>query len=514
MILKKRFALIELNVFVPAILFIAAIIVCLTIYPQSTSNYINLMHHFLTWEMGGIFLVMTFLVVICCIWLAFSRYGDILLGTPGEGPDFSLLTWLGLIFTSGTGGSLLYLASVEWIWIIQQPPFGAAPGSQQAARWASAYGMFHWGPSAWAWYLICAVPIGWFIHVKKVTSLKVSDLCRGYLGAKSDGICGHLINFFYMFGLLGGAVTSLALGTPMISAVFCHVFHLDPTGRFVNVLVIFIWTLLPLLILFFGLKKGMAWASNLNIRADILMLLAVIICGPTAFILNQSIDGLGMMLQNFVTMSLSTDAIGRSGFPQMWTVFYFSWWVVYAIPFGLFIARISKGRTIRQLIVYGSLAGSLGCMVFYMVLANFGLSLQINHVIDFVPVLNEQGRGVVVSILLEQLPWSQVFLFAFGSIALISYITGHCTVGYALGLATQKTADCYSEPMFWNVAFWLVMTGVVATTLYLLDAQSLQPLQTVSILAGLPLCCVVFILLKSFLRQLAVDEQAKTHTEH
>ncbi|EMK4426712.1 BCCT family transporter [Escherichia coli] len=504
---KKRFSLIELNVFIPAILFIAVIILCLTIYPQDTSRYINKIHHFLTWEMGGIFLVMTFLVVLCCLWLAFSRYGDILLGQSGEKPDFSLLTWLGLIFTSGTGGSLLYLASVEWIWIIQQPPFGATAGSAQAARWASAYGMFHWGPSAWAWYLICAVPIGWFMHVKKTNSLKVSDLCRGCLGARADGFCGHCVNFFYMFGLLGGAVTSLALGTPMISAVFCHVFHLDPVGQFINVMVIFIWTLVPLFILFFGLKKGVAWASNWNIRADILMLLAILICGPTAFILNQSIDGLGLMLQNFVAMSLSTDAIGRSGFPQMWTVFYFSWWVVYAIPFGLFIARISKGRTIRQLIVCGTLAGSLGCMVFYMVLANFGLSLQTTHVIDFVPILNEQGRGVVVSRLLEQLPASQVFLVAFGAIALISYITGHCTVGYALGFATQKRADSESEPAFWNVAFWLIMTGIVAITLYLLDAQSLQPLQTVSILAGLPLCGVVFILLTSFLTQLAAEEK-------
>lgn len=150
---------------------------------------------------------------------------------------------------------MLYLASVEWIWIIQQPPFGATAGSAQAARWASVYGMFHWGPSAWAWYLICAVPIGWFMHVKKTNSLKVSDLCRGCLGARADGFCGHCVNFFYMFGLLGGAVTSLALGTPMISAVFCHVFHLDPAGQFINVMVIFIWTLVPLFILFFGLKK-------------------------------------------------------------------------------------------------------------------------------------------------------------------------------------------------------------------------------------------------------------------
>ncbi|ADO49746.1 BCCT family transporter [[Enterobacter] lignolyticus] len=505
LLLRRHFARIEASVFIPAVVFIGVVIACLTIYPLEASRYINQMHHYLTWEMGGFFLVMTFLVIISCAWLACSRYGTILLGAPGDKPDFSFLTWLGLIFTSGTGGSLLYLASVEWIWIIQQPPFGAEPGSVQAARWASAYGMFHWGPSAWAWYLICAVPIGWFMHVKKTTSLKISDLCRGWLGNRVDGVCGHLLNFFYMFGLLGGAVTSLALGTPMISAVFCHVFGLDPDGQLMNVVVIFIWTLVPLLILFFGLKNGVARASNWNIRADIVMLLAILVCGPTAFILNQSIDGLGLMLQNFITMSLSTDAIGKGGFPQAWTVFYFSWWVVYAIPFGLFIARISKGRTIRQLIVCGTLAGSLGCMVFYMVLANFGLYLQTSQVMDFIPVMNEQGRGVVVSRLLEQLPWSPLFLFAFGAIALISYITGHCTVGYALGFATQKQADCRREPEFWNVAFWLILTGIVATTLYLLDAQSLQPLQTVSILTGLPLCGVVFILLKSFLTQHARD---------
>lgn len=139
--------------------------------------------------MGGIFLVMTFLVVLCCLWLAFSRYGDILLGQSGEKPDFSLLTWLDL-FLLLERGQLVISGLCRVDLIIQQLPFGATAGSAQAARWASVYGMFHWGPSAWAWYLICAVPIGWFMHVKKTNSLKVSDLCRGCLGARADGFAG------------------------------------------------------------------------------------------------------------------------------------------------------------------------------------------------------------------------------------------------------------------------------------------------------------------------------------
>ncbi len=180
----------------------------------------------------------------------------------------------------------------------------------------------------------------------------------------------------------------------------------------------------------------MAWASNWNIRADILMLLAILICGPTAFILNQSIDGLGLMLQNFVAMSLSTDAIGRSGFPQMWTVFYFSWWVVYAIPFGLFIARISKGRTIRQLIVCGTLAGSLGCMVLWYWLISAYRCRQLMSSILF-PYLTNKGEALSFLVYWSSYRKSGV-LVAFGAIALISYITGHCIVGYALGFATQN----------------------------------------------------------------------------
>ncbi|MGR5456243.1 BCCT family transporter, partial [Vibrio alfacsensis] len=153
-----------------------------------------------------------------------------------------------------------------------------------------------------------------------------------------------------------------------------------------------LWTFIPLVALVLGLKKGVAALSDWNVRADVLMLLGILICGPTSFILNQSVDGLGLMLQNFVYMSFATDMIREGGFPQAWTIFYFSWWVVYALPFGLFIAKISKGRTIREIVMGGLIAGSLGCMVFYMVLPGIGINLQMNGTVDLMTIMNEQGR--------------------------------------------------------------------------------------------------------------------------
>ena len=181
--------MIELNVFIPAILFIAVIILCLTIYPQDTSRYINKIHHFLTREMGGIFLVMTFLVVLCCLWLAFSRYGDILLGQSGEKPDFSLLTGLDLFLLLERGQLV-----ISGLCRVDLDHSATAFWRNSRKRSGCSLGLCLWhvplGPSAWAWYLICAVPIGWFMHVKKTNSLKVSDLCRGCLGARADGFAG------------------------------------------------------------------------------------------------------------------------------------------------------------------------------------------------------------------------------------------------------------------------------------------------------------------------------------
>jgi BCCT family betaine/carnitine transporter len=171
-----------------------------------------------------------------CLYYAFSKMGNIVLGGKDEKPQFSTLTWLGMILTSGTGGSLLYLAAIEWIWIMSAPPFGVEPNSLEAARWASTYGMFHWGPSAWAFYMAAAIPIGYFFYAKKKTNMKMSEYARPLLGNKSDGIAGHLLNFFYIFGLLGGVLTSIALGTPPIASglLICLVWIPVPDNRYIG----------------------------------------------------------------------------------------------------------------------------------------------------------------------------------------------------------------------------------------------------------------------------------------
>lgn len=496
---------IDKAVFIPATAVTLAFGVFFFIFPEKSNEVLNIIHAFTTHELGWFFLIFTVILLGVCLFYALSPMGNIVLGGKDEKPDFNTFTWLGMVLTSGTGGSLLYLSSIEWIWIVDSPPFGLEPQSVDAYRWASAYGMFHWGPSAWAFYIAVSVPIAYFYFVKKKSNLKMSDYARPLLGKHSDGIAGHALNFLYIFGLLGGVLTSLALGTPAISSGFAHMLGLESSNLFLDILVIALWTCVPLVTIVFGLKKGVAKLSNLNMYGFGVLLVLLLVLGPTWFIFNQSTDGLGLMLQNFLYMSLNTDPIGNGGFPQAWPVFYMSWWAVYALPFGLFIAKISKGRTIRQLVAGGLSAGSLGCMIFYMVLPATGMNLQLNGTIDLFTSLAEKGRGGVVIDMFRNTPLSYLMVALFTIICLLSYITGHVSVGYSLAASAEKKMSGDQDPQHWNVAFWLLLAGAVSLGLYLLNPTALQPLQTVSIITGFPICIAMTVMILAFFRQLKKD---------
>ena len=494
------------EVFFPATIVTVILGILFYVFPEQSNTQLNTIWGFTTNELGWFFLLFTVVCLGVCLYYAFSRMGNIVLAQPGEKAPYSTLTWLGMILTGGTGGSLLYLASIEWIWIVQAPPFGIEPGSAAAYDWASAYGMFHWGPSAWGLYIAVAVPIAYFFFVKKKKNMKMSEYARPLLGKKSDGILGHILNFLYIFGLLGGVFTSLALGTPPIASGIAHMLGMQSSNMVIDVLVITLWTAIPLAVLVFGLKKGFSKVSNANMWGFAALIAFIMLFTGTAwFIFNQSSSGLGMMIQNYIHMSLYTDMVAGGGFPQGWTIFYMSWWAVYALPFGLFIAKISKGRTIRQLVLGGIGAGSLGCMIFYMVLPGLGMKLQLSGAVDLFTALADKGRGGVVIEMFKTVPAGGIVAAFFALLCLLSYITGHCAVGYSLAASCEKRLGTDEDPQKWNMAFWLILAGIVSLGLYLLNPNALKPLQTVSILAGFPICFAMAVLVLAFFKQIKKD---------
>ncbi len=307
------------------------------------------------------------------LWFAFGKYGSVRFGGQDAEPEFRTLSWIAMLFCAGIGTSLLYWATIEWVYYYQAPPFGIEAESAEAADWAAMYGLFHWGPMAWALYCIPALPIAYAFHNRKIPFLRISQACRGVIGDRADGPLGKLIDVLFIFGLVGGTGTSLGLGTPILSESISTLTGIERTFA-LDAFVIVIWTAIFGTTVYLGMEKGIKRLADANVYLGFFLLAFVLVFGPTVFILDTFTNSLGLLATNFLKMSFYTDPVGASGFPQTWTVFYWAWWIAYAPFMGLFVARISRGRTIRQVVAANLVWGSLGCWLFFATFGNTALA--------------------------------------------------------------------------------------------------------------------------------------------
>uniref|UniRef100_UPI003AAAC48E BCCT family transporter n=1 Tax=Bilophila wadsworthia TaxID=35833 RepID=UPI003AAAC48E len=387
------------------------------------------------------------------------------------------------------------------------PPFQLAPGSEEAIRWAATYGIFHWGPIAWAIYLVPALPIAYFFYVRKQPVLKVSSALMPVIGeARSNGWTGKLVDILFIFGLLGGGATTLGLAAPLITEGIHHLFGI-PRDTLVQVLVLLACTVLFGYSAYMGMEKGIKVLSNINFWGAMGLLAFILLTGPTIFMLETGLDSLGRMLSNFFVMATWAEPFGGYGsfkdthFPQDWTIFYWAWWLVFAPSMGLFVARISRGRTIKQMVVGSIFFGSMGCFLFFMILGNYGLSLQLSGKLDIVGMLQTDGAYQAIFAILDQLPFSSVVIAAFTTLCLIFTATTFDSISYILASVVQNNVT--EEPMRWNRLFWAFTLSIMPSILLFMGG--LATLQTAAIVGGLPLLIIAVMLMLSAVRAASLD---------
>lgn len=516
---KKNKPAIDKTIWIPSILLTLFLAVFFIINPETSYNALMKVFNYMTNELGWTYIWFTLAAFGGALYLAFGKYGKMILGASGDKPDFSTFSWVGMIFTASTGSSLLYWGTIEWIYYWQSPPFGAEVGSWQAAEWASAYGLFHWGATAWAMYGVISVAVAYVYHVKKRPILKLSEAARGILEDRVDGWIGKLIDLFFVFGLIGGVTTSMGLGTPMLTAGISKLTGIAHTQT-LEIIVITGWTLSIGIIVYLGLEKGIKRLSDINIYLAFGVLgFLLFLGGQTVFILNQTTSALGLMTQEIVRMSFWTDAVGKSMHPQWWTIFYWAWWVVYAPAMGIYIAKISKGRSIKQVILGSVFWGSLGSWIFFSILGNYSMGLQLSFMDpekftgpakNIIGIFTEKGAAWAVVESIAAAPLGMILLFAFILLAFISMVTGQTTIAFTLAAVTTKKLKEDEEPARWNSLVWALVLGGISVSLLLFNA--LKPLQTVSIVAAFPLMIVLIIIAASLFKALkgeGKDEKVK-----
>lgn len=490
------------KVFWPAFIVIFGLSFALVLNPEAGKKMADSALAWSTYKLDWLFQTGTFMVFAFLIWVAFGRYGNVKLGGPDDKPEFSTLSWIAMLFCAGIGSSLIYWSVAEPLYYLQGPPFGIVKGSAEAAQWAVTYGMFHWGFSAWAMYALPTLPIAYMYYVRKDTQLRVSTACRPILGNLVDGWLGKVIDICVMFGIVGGFGTSLGLGVPLLAGAASSLLGI-PQSMGLNLAILAIWTVIFGFSVYTGLYKGIKKLSDINVFLALALLAVVLLAGPTFFILSVFSDSLGMLFNNFFRMSFYTDPIAKGGFPQTWTIFYWAWWVALAPYMGIFVARISKGRTLKQLIVAEVIWGTLGDWAFFGVFGGYTLHLEFDKILPVSKILSESGGPAAIIAVINSLPMSQVVLVLFLLLEFVFLATCLDSSAYVCAsMSTKELADD-EQPARWNRIVWALALAAIGVAV--LSLGGLNAIQTSSVVAAVPLVFVLIILTMSFMKMLKED---------
>ncbi|SFD66384.1 betaine/carnitine transporter, BCCT family [Lentibacillus persicus] len=501
--------LIDWPTFIGALFLLLAVSIPLAVFPETGKEFVNMANDFMTGNFGVLYLIFGLAAFAFLIFVAFSKNGHIKLGDKDEEKEFGTVSWAAMLFAAGIGSSILYWGMIEWAYYYQGPPFGIEGETTEAMQWASAYGIFHWGPIAWAIYTLPALPIAYFYYVRKKPVLKISEAVRPVLGRLVDTPLGVLIDVLFMFGLMGGAGTTLALGTPMIAEGVNDITGLPPNLATKTVIML-LCTSIFAVSAYSGLRRGIRVLSDFNLLLAIFVLAFIFIFGPTLFISETTFTSIGLIIDNFFKMATWLEPLANVGgftetsFPEAWTVFYWAWWLVYAPFVGLFVARISRGRTIQEMIFGTMIYGTIGCILFFGIMGNFGLHLQLTGSFDVIGVMNENGAPAAIIAILNQLPMAWMMVTVFTVLAIIFLATTFDSSSYILSAVVQKKIK--GEPLRWNRLFWAFTLCLMP--LVLMFVGDLQTLQTASIVAGFPVLFIMLLLAWSFMRASNEDIRA------
>lgn len=469
-------------------------------YPDPSAEFLESLYGYISNEFGILYLLASVAAIGFLVWLASSRYGNVKLGDSGEKPEFGQLSWIGMLFCAGVGAGLLYWCATEWAFYYDAPPFGAEPRSVEAAEWASTYGLFHWGFTAWAFYCLPAIAIAYPYYTKKLNILRFSVGCHWFLKGREHGVVARAIDFLFMIALLGGAASSLGFSTPMIAACIAWLFDIEATDT-LEIAVIGLCIFLFAVSVWLGLRKGIKRLSDINLALALGLLLFILVVGPTTFLLKTSLNGIGVMAQNFLRMNFWTDPFTNSGFVESWTIFYWAWWIAFAPYIGLFVTRISKGRTIRQVITGMLIWGSLGSWLFYMIMGNYALFLELTGALDFTGIMREQSGNAAIVAMLETLPLAAVVIGVFSVIAIIFAATTYDSASYTLASSATLHLEAGDDPARWHRVFWAFALGLMPVALMLMNSN-LRPIQVILLVVSLPILLVGIVMSVALVKSL------------
>lgn len=421
-------------------------------------------------------------LLVFAIWLACSRHAGLRLGTDDSRPAYGFIAWLAMLFSAGMGIGLVFFGVAEPVLHFLAPP-GSAALTPAAAREAIRLSVFHWGLHAWGIYAVLGLALALF-HFRYGQPLAIRSLLQPLLGKATHRSPGKLIDTLAILGTLFGLATSLGLGAAQINAGLLQLFGISISVG-TQILIIVVVTLCATLSLVLGLDKGIRRLSEFNMWLAAALLLFVLFAGPTATLLRGIPDSLGNYLQNLPGMSLSTHPFRSLQWQQTWTIFYWAWWLSWAPFVGTFIARISKGRTVREFIAGVLLIPTLVSLLWFNVFG--GAALQIELIAsDGIATAVQQDPALAIYALLDHYPWPMLTSLLAMVLVTVFFITSSDSGSFVVDMLSSGG---HPNPPVWQRIFWASTEGMLA--IILLSVGGLTALQAGAVSLGLPFCLLL-----------------------
>jgi glycine betaine transporter len=454
----------------------------------------------LTWlleRFGWLFVLSAAAFVAFAAYIGFSRYGTMRLGRDEDRPEFRTSSWVAMMFSAGMGIGLMFYGVAEPISHLAAPPLGRGePGTPETAQLAMQYTYFHWALTPWAIYGVVGLALG-YVCMRKGRPNLISEAFRPLIGNRVEGPIGKGIDVLAIWATLFGSATSLGFGAAQINSGLNFLWDASISNT-LQVVIIVVLTLLFVLSATTGVEKGIQFLSNLNMLLAVLLLLFILVLGPAVFIAKTFTDALGAYLYNFIPMSLDSGAFGGGKWLNSWTIFYWAWWISWAPFVGTFLARISRGRTIREYLLGVLLVPSGVSFVWFAILGGTALDLQLSGQADLVKAAAKPEIALFTT--LEQFPISSVTSLLVVILVSLFFVSGADAASVVMGTMSSRGALEPTRPV---VVVWGSLTGLAAAVP--LIAGGLTALQQAAIIAAAPFVLIMIGTCAGLLKEMRAE---------
>ena len=478
---------------------IVLIVLCalFIIYPESSTNTISAIRDFLGTQLGLYYLIVALGIFLVSLYIAFSKLGTVKLGGPDEKPKYGFFSWGAMVFCCGLAADILFYSFCEWIYYAEEPRVQALGPIND---WANAMPLYHWGPIVWSFYAVLAACFGFMIHVRGSNKQKYSEACRPILGKHVDGVPGKIIDILAVIALIAGTATTFSVATPLLGNALTTLFGIEYT-KWITIVILLATCATYTTSVMVGMK-GVNFLSKLcMVFFGVILFFVFAFGGKAVYILENGFSSLGLVAQNFAVLSTYTDSLRENLFPQNWTMYYWAYWLVWCVAAPFFMGNISRGRTVKQVILGTYVFGLSSTLISFIVLGNYGLNLQMTGEFDAIAMYEANGYDLysVIIEIIKTLPCYQIVLV----VLILSMIAFYATsfdsitlVASSYSYKNMKGDEMASKGM---KLFWAALLIILPIALFFSES-SMNNIQSVSIIAAFPVALVIILIIASFMK--------------